>query len=81
MEAESKQRTRSKALRYLVDKVRDQGNIENLAVMHGDAPDLDEFLDLLDPLFGRDEIVIGDIGAVIGTHAGPRVIGVAFQVP
>jgi len=81
VEAESKQRTRSKALRYIVDKVRSQPNLENLAVMHGDAPDLDEFLDLLDPLVGRDNIVIGDIGAVIGTHAGPRVIGVAFQVP
>ena len=81
VEPESKQRTRSRALRYLADKVRQEGTIENLAVMHGDAPDLDEFLDLLDPLFGRDEIVIGDIGAVIGTHAGPRVIGMAFQVP
>ena len=83
VEEESKQRTRSRALRYLVDKVAEQATlgIEDLAVMHGDAPDLDEFLDLLDPLVGRDNIVIGDIGAVIGTHAGPRVIGVAFQVP
>jgi fatty acid-binding protein DegV len=48
--------------------------------MHGDAPDLDEFVELLAPLFPRDRTVIGDIGAVIGTHAGPRVIGVAYQV-
>jgi fatty acid kinase fatty acid binding subunit len=81
VEAESRQRTRSKALRYLVDKVRDQDNLESLAVMHGDAPDLDEFLDLLDPLYGRDNIVVADVGPVIGTHAGPRVIGVVFQVP
>jgi fatty acid-binding protein DegV len=47
--------------------------------MHGDAPDLDEFLDLLDAHFPREDIVIGDIGAVIGTHAGPRVMGVAYQ--
>ena len=81
VQAESRQRTRSKALRYLVDKVRNQEGIENLAVMHVDAPDLDELLDLLDPLFPRDRIVVGDIGAVIGTHAGPRTIGVTFQVP
>ena len=80
VEPESKQRTRSRALRYLADKVRQEGTIENLAVMHGDAPDLDEFLELLDPLFPRDRLVVGDIGAVIGTHAGPRVIGVAYQV-
>jgi len=81
VEEESKQRTRSRALRYLVDKVAEQAKqgIESLAVMHGDAPDLDEFLDLLDAHFPREDIVIGDIGAVIGTHAGPRVIGVAYH--
>ena len=80
VEPESRQRTRSRALRYLADKVCQEGEIANLAVMHGDAPDLDEFLELLDPLFPRDRLVVGDIGAVIGTHAGPRVIGVAYQV-
>ena len=80
VEPESRQRTRSRALRYLADKVRQEGEIANLAVMHGDAPDLDEFLELLDPLFPRDRLVVGDIGAVIGSHAGPRVIGIAYQV-
>ena len=47
--------------------------------MHGDAPDLDEFVEMLEPLFPRERLVIGDIGAVIGSHAGPRVIGVAYQ--
>jgi DegV family protein with EDD domain len=81
VQEESKQRTRSRALRYLVDKVAEQAakGIDGLAVMHGDAPDLDEFLDLLAVHFPRDEIVIGDIGAVIGTHAGPRVMGVAYH--
>jgi DegV family protein with EDD domain len=81
VEEESKQRTRSRALRYLVDKVAEQATqgIEDLAVMHGDAPDLDEFLDMLDAHFPREDIVIGDIGAVIGTHAGPRVMGVAYH--
>ena len=79
VEPESRQRTRSRALRYLADKVRDQGEIANLAVMHGDAPDLDEFVEMLEPLFPRERLVIGDIGAVIGSHAGPRVIGVAYQ--
>jgi DegV family protein with EDD domain len=81
VEEESKQRTRSKSLRYLADKVRDAGAIEQLAVLHGDAPDLEEFLDLLAPIYPREEIVVGDIGAVIGTHGGPRTIGVAYQIP
>jgi DegV family protein with EDD domain len=78
VEEAGKVRTRSKALRLLVDRVK-QGPFENLAVLHGNAPDLDELLDLLEPLAPRDEIVVGQIGPVIGTHAGPRVIGVTFQ--
>jgi DegV family protein with EDD domain len=81
VEAESRQRTRSKSLRYLVDKLRQYDRVENLAVLHGDAPDIDEFLDLVGELYPRDEIILGDVGAVIGAHTGPRVIGIAFQVP
>jgi DegV family protein with EDD domain len=78
VEEAGKVRTRSKALRLLVDRVK-EGPFENLAVLHGNAPDLDELLDLLEPLAARDQIVVGQIGPVIGTHAGPRVIGVTFQ--
>lgn len=75
-----KVRTRSKALRYVVEKLQ-PGQFENVCVLHGDAPDLEEFLDLLAPIVPRDQIVIGQIGPVIGTHAGPRTIGITFQVP
>jgi DegV family protein with EDD domain len=78
VEEAGKVRTRSKALRLLVDRVKERP-FENLAVLHGNAPDLDELLDLLEPLATRDQIVVGQIGPVIGTHAGPRVIGVTFQ--
>jgi len=78
VEEAGKVRTRSKALRLLVDKVKAEP-LESLAVMHGQAPDLDELLDMLDPLVPRSEIVVGQVGPVIGTHAGPRVIGVTFQ--
>jgi DegV family protein with EDD domain len=78
VEEAGKVRTRSKALRLLVDKVK-EGPFENLAVLEGNAPDIDELLDQLEPLSPRDEIVIGQIGPVIGTHAGPGVIGVTFQ--
>ncbi|MDP8974850.1 MAG: DegV family protein [Actinomycetota bacterium] len=77
---ESRQRTRAKALRYLAEKVRQHEPVETLAVMHGDAPDLDEMLDLLSPAHPREDIVVGDVGAVIGTHTGPRVMGVIFFV-
>ena len=80
VEQEAKQRTRSKSLRYLAEKVGAQPGIENLAVMHGDAPDVEEMLDLLAPHFPREKIVVGDLGAVIGAHGGPRTMGVTFQL-
>jgi len=79
VEEVSKVRTRSKALRELAAKAR-ESKIEHLAVLHGNAPDLEELLELLDPIFPRDEIITGIVGPVIGTHAGPRVIGVSYQV-
>ncbi len=74
-----KQRTRSRALQWLADQVGAQNGVENLAVLHGDAPDVDTLLGLLAPHFPRDQIVIGQLGAVVGAHTGPRTIGVAFQ--
>ena len=42
------------------------------------APDIDELLELLAPTVPRDQIEFGTIGPVIGTHAGPRTIGVGW---
>ena len=79
VEESGKVRTRSKALAALADRVKAQP-VDTCAVLHGQATDVDELLDLLDPVFPRDEIVTGLVGPVIGTHAGPGVIGVSFQV-
>ena len=80
VEAESKQRTRSKSLRYLVEKVKADLPVEQLSILHGSAPDVDEVVDQLGEIYPRDEILVGDIGAVIGTHGGPRVVGVGYFV-
>jgi DegV family protein with EDD domain len=74
-----KQRTRSRSLRWLADQVAAYPGAENLAVLHGDAPDVDALVDLLAPHFDRERIVVGQLGAVVGAHTGPRTIGVAFQ--
>jgi DegV family protein with EDD domain len=74
-----KQRTRSRALRWLVDQVAAEPKVDQLSVMHGAAPDLGELLDLLAAHFPRDQIIVADIGPVIGTHTGPRTIGVSYQ--
>ena len=78
VEEGGKQRTRSKALKFLVDKVADyKGQIDSVAVLHADCPDVDQFVEMLRPHFDG-EIVVGDIGPVVGTHAGRGTIGVGF---
>jgi DegV family protein with EDD domain len=79
VEQESKQRTRARSLRYLVDKVKESAPVESVTVMHGQAPDLEEMLEMLDEVVPRSEVLVGLIGPVIGTHAGPRAIGVTFH--
>ena len=74
-----RQRTRSKAIAFLIDKVREAGPIENLAVLQAQCLDTDILLDGLRSFYPGD-IVVGDIGAVIGSHAGSGTIGVGFVV-
>lgn len=81
VEEAGKQRTRKKALGWLRDKLVEVGPVENLAVMHGDAPDIDDFLAMISDVVDLDSIRIEKIGPVIGTHGGPRVMGIAFQTP
>jgi DegV family protein with EDD domain len=79
VEQHGKQRTRTKALTFLVDKVASyRGRIEHLAVLHADCSDVDAFVERLRPLTDG-EIVVGQIGPVIGAHAGRGTIGVAFH--
>lgn len=79
VEQGGKQRTRSKALGFLVDKVASFGDsIENLAVLHADCDDVDSLVTRLREVH-TGEIVVGRIGPVIGAHAGLGTIGVAFQ--
>jgi DegV family protein with EDD domain len=77
VEPAGKVRTRSKALRFIVDRVP-AGRVESMCVLHADAPDIDEFVALLRPVIGDIEVVVGHIGPVVGVHTGPRVIGVAW---
>jgi DegV family protein with EDD domain len=81
VEEGAKQRTRSRALRYLVERITSEpGKIEHLAVMNGAAPDVGVFLDLLAAHFPREQIVVADLGAVIGAHTGIGTIGIAYLV-
>ena len=60
----AKPRTRRKALEWLRDKLYAEGDVEHLVVCHGEAPDLDTFLDLIADRYPRDQVRVAKIGAV-----------------
>jgi DegV family protein with EDD domain len=74
-------RTRSKALNGLVEFVRGFPHVERLAAIHVSDPEAAE--NLADQLaqivpLPRDQILVSQIGPVIGTHIGPGAMGVAL---
>lgn len=79
VEPVGKVRTRSKALRFIVDRVKEHP-VESLCVLHAQAPDVTDFIAMLEPIV-PSEIVVGDIGPVVGVHAGPATIGVTWLEP
>ena len=76
-----KARTRRKALEWLRDQVFALPEAEQLTVAHGMAPDLDDMQALLAPRYPADSIRVTTIGPTIGTHGGPRVMGVTWVDP
>ena len=80
VEEAAKQRTRGKALAWIRDRIASEDEVEQVAVMHAQAPDVERFLEMLNPIVDADRIRVDEIGAVIATHGGPGVIGVTYQV-
>jgi DegV family protein with EDD domain len=67
-------RSRSTAMRRVVDVMASQGEILKLGALHGDAPEVtDELVRLTSERLPGIPIDRSDIGIVLGTHAGPGV--------
>lgn len=81
VEEAGKQRTRKRALEWMRDQLFAERTVEKLSILHGEAPDIDAFLDMISERYPRDQIRLGKIGAVIGTHGGPGVIGMCYLRP
>jgi DegV family protein with EDD domain len=79
VEQGGKQRTRTKALAFLVDTLVAAGEVENLSVLQADCDDVEAFVAMLRPHYSG-EIMVGDIGPVVGSHTGRGTIGIAYCV-
>src|SRR5437899_5878179 len=72
-------RTRSRAIQRMGEYFRRELPVEHVAVMHAQAPDAAEAIakGLRSELPGQ-ELVVGNIGCVLGSHTGPKALGVVY---
>jgi DegV family protein with EDD domain len=80
VEVESRQRTRARSLQYLADKVQSAGPLQRVAVANGAAADIGELLSRLTDIDTVNEMIVTDLGPVVGAHGGPGTVGVCFQL-
>lgn len=70
-------RTRRKALEALLDWLATQEHVTRLGIVHGNAPDIDAFVDRVAQRTADVPTLVQLAGPVIGTHAGAGFVGLA----
>jgi DegV family protein with EDD domain len=80
VEPESRQRTRSRALAYIVETMASKGSPEVLGIAHGDAVDLDGFVDQVSQRFPDTDLIVSKMGAVLGTHVGKGCVALVCRL-
>ncbi|HEV2415669.1 MAG TPA: DegV family protein [Candidatus Dormibacteraeota bacterium] len=72
-------RTRSRAIPRMVEFFKSELPVEHLAVMHAQAPDeAEQVADVLRRDLPSLEVTVGQIGTVLGTHTGPKALGIVY---
>ena len=72
-------RTRSRAIPRMLEFFRKDEPIEHVGVVHAQAPDeAEEIADGLRRERPDFEISVGQIGCVLGTHTGPKALGLVY---
>jgi len=80
VELESRQRTRARALKYLMEMISVLGQPEALAVGHALAEDIDQVLASLHQVFPEITPDVSILGPSVGTHTGPGTIGIGLRL-
>ena len=72
-------RTRSRAIPRMVEYFKSDLPVEHMAVMHAQAADeAAQIAEALRQDFPDREITVGEIGCVLGTHTGPKALGLVY---
>ncbi len=78
---ESKQRTRPRALAYMIAKVKADAPLERIAAADGACDDFADVMASLKDIATEHPLLPVDLGPVVGTHAGPNTVGICYLVP
>jgi len=72
-------RTRSRAMGRMVEFFRTEMPVETVAVMHAQAPaEAEQIAAELRRELPDQEVPVGQIGCVLGTHTGPKALGLVY---
>ncbi len=72
-------RTRSRAMGRMVEFFRTEVPVETVAVMHAQAPaEAEQIAAELRRELPDQEVPVGQIGCVLGTHTGPKALGLVY---
>ncbi|HEV2140912.1 MAG TPA: DegV family protein [Candidatus Dormibacteraeota bacterium] len=72
-------RTRSRAVTRMVEYFKGDLPVEHMAVMHAQAADeAEQIATALREDFPEGEVTVGQIGSVLGTHTGPKALGIVY---
>ncbi len=73
-------RSRAYGIQYMVTLAEERAPLKQAAVMHSSTDEEAEALaERIRPLVADGQVLQGRIGPVVGTHAGPGVIGIVIQ--
>lgn len=65
---------------YMSSALQVKGNVKELAIMYNTAPqDAEALRDRIAPLFPVEKIIMAEAGPILGTHAGPNLLGVSIR--
>jgi DegV family protein with EDD domain len=72
-------RTKARAISRMVEFFESDGPVEHVGVVHAQSPDeADDIASRLRALLAGVDVTIGQIGCVLGTHVGPKAVGIVY---
>jgi DegV family protein with EDD domain len=73
-----RQRTKAKALAAIAEVARSHAPLRRLALVHGDSPEVKNLEALIKDIPTEFEVIVTDMGPVVGTHGGPGIIALCW---